>query len=329
MVLVDDLGAAQARAEVLGLDVPLRQRRSRAGLWTYWRCGVLICTHGLYGTRRRRRGRRIVGLWHGEFGKLLGAFLGEPRSHYDWMPVSSSLSRAWRSAEFLVPPPSVHVVGTPRQTMLSDATASRVLQVIGPGPHVVWAPTYRVTGVGRPHVDGEPGVVQRDIAPDDPQLRSLLSTTGATLWMRPHPSDAETESLARRLADSGVRSASNADLAKLGLTFYELLSAANCLVTDYSSLWVDFLVCDRPMVSYCPDLAAFRETRGLALEPHEYWFPGPVVEDAQGFLSSVEGALLGTDRDREHRGLVRRLLHTSLDADPVKAVWAFATARRA
>ena len=41
------------------------------------------------------------------------------------------------------------------------------------------------------------------------------------------------------------------------------LRKADILVTDYSGVWIDFLLLDRPIVSFCPDLVHYKENRGF------------------------------------------------------------------
>lgn len=317
VVLVDDLTAARRRASALDLPgVRLVSRRSLRGAWRYVRASVTLCTHGLFGSFPRPR-RHVVGLWHGEFGKLTGTFAGEPTRHYDWMPVSSELSQSLRSAEFGLPRERVAVVGSPRHDLLAAAAATATRGTGGLRRAVVWAPTFRVPLTGAQRVDGDPGATERELAPDDPELAALLERHGATLWFRAHPADS------RPLAADGVlvRAADNASLEELGLTFYDLLGAADCLVTDYSSLWVDHLLCDRPMIAFCPDLDSYRTSRGLALEPHERWFPGPVVQTRADFLAAFATALGGGDEHRAQRHHVRGLLHTTAPGSPAQRVW--------
>ena len=314
-VLVDDLPAARSRASALGLGgVNLVARRSLRGVWRYLRAGATVSTHGLFGSFPRP-GRHVVGLWHGEFGKLIGAFADEPTRHYDWMPVSSELSQSLRSAEFSMPRSRVGVVGSPRQDLLTGTPAGLVA---GRRRSVVWAPTFRTSSSGAGRTDGDPEATHGELAPSDPDLQALLHRHQATLWFRPHPSDA----VPLRGHGDHVRAADNAALEELGLTFYELLGSADCFLTDYSSLWIDYLLCDRPMIAFCPDLDAYRRSRGLALEPHEQWFPGPVVQSRTELLGALDAMLSGDDEHAGQRTHLRALLHTTPPGHPTERVWA-------
>ena len=319
VVLAEDPASAAVRMAALGLDgVRLVPRRSPRGTWAYLRSQVLVSTHGMFGCRPRGGSKEVVGLWHGEFGKLIGTFAGEAPRYFDWVPVSSPLSRSLRSAEFALDPQRIHVVGSPRQRLLIAGGRQRAL-VRGEQPRriVVWAPTYRTSVSGMIRSDGDPDALEHTLPLDDPELLDLLDRHGATLWYRAHPTASQKTG---RLVAPLARSAANTDLEDLGITFYELLAEADCFITDYSSLWVDFVLCDRPLVAFCPDLDRYRDDRGLALEPHEEWFPGPVTRSRAELLAELALALEHPTSGAERRSRSRALLHTST-SDPAAASW--------
>ncbi|MBF4162531.1 CDP-glycerol glycerophosphotransferase family protein [Nocardioides acrostichi] len=318
IVLAEDPGAARSRVAALGLDVRIVSRRSVRGMLSYLRSRVVVTTHGVFGARPRPRGKQVVGLWHGEFGKLIGTFTGEAPRHFDWVPVSSTLSRTSRVAEFAIDPDRVHVVGSPRQALLRGREAVRARLGVS-GPLVVYAPTYRSAVRGMPRADGDEARLAAEQPWQRADLRQLLADSGATVWVRPHPS-ADQASLP---SGPGVELARNPDLERLGVTFYELLAAADCFVTDYSSLWVDFVLVDRPLLAFCPDLESFRADRGLALEPHEAWFPGPVLTTGDDLVAALAEALAGADPHAERRTRTRALLHADVAGEPVAATWAY------
>ena len=57
-----------------------------------------------------------------------------------------------------------------------------------------------------------------------------------------------------------------------------ILGATDVLITDYSSIFFDFLETGRPVAFFAPDLADYSDTRGLYLEPDQW--PGPVAMTA-------------------------------------------------
>ncbi|GIL27279.1 glycosyltransferase [Actinocatenispora comari] len=72
-----------------------------------------------------------------------------------------------------------------------------------------------------------------------------------------------------------------------------VLGISDVLITDYSSIFYDFVATGRPILFYVPDLADYRDSRGLYV-PTEDW-PGPVTDDLEVLAARINS--LGTDED--------------------------------
>jgi len=69
----------------------------------------------------------------------------------------------------------------------------------------------------------------------------------------------------------------------------ELLTAVDILISDYSSIFFDFLGTHRPILFYVPDLQDYSENRGLYIPIDE--LPGPVsehLEDIADYINNIE-----------------------------------------
>lgn len=64
-----------------------------------------------------------------------------------------------------------------------------------------------------------------------------------------------------------------------------VLAATDVLITDYSSIFVDYLVCDRPIVFYVPDLDDYARTRGWYLPPDEW--PGALCRTTDELIAAL------------------------------------------
>lgn len=65
----------------------------------------------------------------------------------------------------------------------------------------------------------------------------------------------------------------------------ELLSVVDILISDYSSIFFDYLVTDRPILFYMPDLEDYNQNRGLYIPLSE--LPGPVTKDIDEISSYI------------------------------------------
>lgn len=66
----------------------------------------------------------------------------------------------------------------------------------------------------------------------------------------------------------------------------QALAIADILVSDFSSIFVDYLATGRPVVFHIPDVASYSEQRGLYLTPGE--LPGPVSTTPEGLTRTVD-----------------------------------------
>ncbi|MDO5590030.1 MAG: CDP-glycerol glycerophosphotransferase family protein [Lachnospiraceae bacterium] len=77
----------------------------------------------------------------------------------------------------------------------------------------------------------------------------------------------------------------------------ELYIISDMLITDYSSVFFDYAILERPMLFYMYDMEEYRdEMRGFYLDVSE--LPGPIVTDEKSLVSEISGAQEhGIDRE--------------------------------
>lgn len=100
---------------------------------------------------------------------------------------------------------------------------------------------------------------------------------------------------AQRSADLGPALVAN------DLPTNQVLAAADVLVADYSSIIVDYLPLDRPIVLFTPDRSEYDELRGR-YQPAPGW-PGPARSDLDDVAATIRAIGTGgpDDPERSHR----------------------------
>ena len=275
--------AAETRAATaLGISEVI-DRDSAAGYRTTLRAGLIAVTHGFGDVSRYAvTGAVIVQLWHGApLKKLhadspvvtsLGGFERIPgvrallRTAYrrgtrriSLLPTCSSFFVPFLATAFDLPDGQVQVLGEPRTDVLfAGSEAERVAcarMLLEPhlggfaGSRVVlYAPTWR-DGAPDPGVPS-PRQWQR--------IEELCERLDLVLLVRPHQlgvGDYTHDSPRIRLLTTEVQPES-----------MPLLWGVDALVTDYSSMIVDFSATGRPVVLLAPDLESYRRRRGLYVD---------------------------------------------------------------
>ena len=78
---------------------------------------------------------------------------------------------------------------------------------------------------------------------------------------------------------------------------YSLMGATDTLISDYSSIIFDYMLMERPIIYYMPDLAAFTSSsRSLIFDPEEIAV-GPVCHNGRELLDALRNVAEGTSID--------------------------------
>lgn len=251
-----------------GLDRPdrvtVRTRWSLGGLWDYLTAEVVFFTHGFYGAPGTVGRKPVVNLWHGNGAKRaqdLSLFPGWPGSGRPYDAVLLA-AEAWREEFETVDTqwsPEVWATGYPRNAVLVPGESRPVESL---ADCVMWAPAFRAARVGRvgwsdvgaPEDGDEPVDMGALVA----SYAEVLARHGVRLLLRPHPSDAATFQQVEN-----CELVTDAWLEERGLHLYDVLQGVGGLISDVSSIWVDYLLTRRPLGFVFPDIAQYQRGRGF------------------------------------------------------------------
>lgn len=281
---------------------------SLRGMWLNLRAGTAFVSHGMPDVNRWcSGGARTVVLWHGialkRIGwddykrqqldeKLKGHLKEKLFDRYDWLVVPSEAMVEPFSSAFHASPDRILPLGYPRNDTLTgtlpdglepaDDDYEEFRELHGEGTTILYAPTKHPE-TGRRVAD------HLRLA----ELDDWLAERDAHLLMKPHPAEP---------IDLGGGFSRIVEVPE-GLDVYPLLEHTDMLLTDYSSLYFDYLLLDRPIAFYPFDLEEYRSTRGFYLE-YEDVTPGPVATDFDGLLDALDG-VLAADEFASERTVVR------------------------
>jgi CDP-glycerol glycerophosphotransferase (TagB/SpsB family) len=113
---------------------------------------------------------------------------------------------------------------------------------------------------------------------------------------------------------------SNETIEKHGFDLYELLNAGDMLITDYSSVYGDFLYMEKPTVFVTTDLEDYRNNRGITLEPYEYWALGDKVLTQDELEKSIVSTF-ENDVYKEERKRLKEVYHKHADGKACERIW--------
>ena len=242
----------------------------------YLRASVVFHTHGAFNFSPSVGGRREVSLWHGMPLKVIGLLEEQgPWQHDVSGDLHLATSRMFQyvvAAAFGVGVDRVVVSGLPRTDVLKGLASPEhdksaicaALDIDRRRELVVWLPTHRT--------DGPAGPSRSFLDDVDPTLlASLLDACAAKdcqLVVKPHPLDALADGAIEGLARHPALTVVPLDRWKSSeIELYDVLAAAGGLITDISSVLVDFLHTGRPMATFGFDEAAYERRTVVPLAP--------------------------------------------------------------
>lgn len=96
---------------------------------------------------------------------------------------------------------------------------------------------------------------------------------------------------------------------------YPLLKDVDLLITDYSSIYFDFLLLDRPVAFFPYDLMSYLADDRQMYFDYASMTPGPKVRTTSELLSAISDALSGADAWKQERERVRNLVFDHTDGN--------------
>lgn len=234
----------------------------------------------------------------------------------DLIIATSDETAAITARAFDLRPNRVHVTGFPRNDALLDPElfltrdANAVPQVfrdavLSESTVFLYLPTFRDNGISILDFDWD-------------RLDAHLGRMNARLFFKTHPMD---QSKYQTNYKNIIQLPQSTEV-------YTLLPGADCLISDYSSVIFDFMLLNRPIIYYTPDLADFEAScRKFNFRPSEVAV-GPLCMSFPELLAALdvlESGALNFARGRQESLLNR--LHRYRDAHSSERVLALINQR--
>ena len=142
------------------------------------------------------------------------------------------------------------------------------------------------------------------------------------LLLRPHPNDylifPEIKDCLQTIKNSSrfIEIADNTFFQDL----YTLLPFVDCLITDYSATYHDYLLSEKPIWFIPYDYNDFKHQNGFLYDYFDL-LPGPHLESFNDFIFELKNLYDGIDRYLTKRQELCRLIHKYKDGESSKRVF--------
>lgn len=245
----------------------------------------------------------------------------------DKVCITSEMNMLIQSAFSAIPENKYEITGNPRTDilMLSDGRKNleKLLDRDLKGKKIIFnMPTF--------HVHENSGVINGEPINESIKIKNfnyakfdkLLGEHNTILISKVH--HAEERLITSKMKGYKLKNilfVSNNDLEEKNLNLYEVLNCADILITDYSSIYGDFLFMDKQIIFTNYDIEQYRAERGLSLEPYDFWTAGPKVKTQEQLESEVVKCLYDENYYKEKRHELRDVFYKYKDSNSTLRVW--------
>ncbi|MGI6069346.1 MAG: CDP-glycerol glycerophosphotransferase family protein [Blautia sp.] len=288
------------------------------GVWALLRCRYIFC-HGENLAIMPSKKQISVNYWHGTPLKKINRMLPKLGDYrYDFFTYTTAAAEMFRpvfAQAFGCRPEQVLINGHPRNDYLfQESTALEMLGIRREDYRKVflWMPTYRLSrdglirdtdGINLENA-GVPLFHTREAMED---LNRFLEEKESLLLLKLHPAQKVGEEDLKSYPH--IRILTNRMLEEKAVPLYRVVRQADALLTDYSSVFFDYLLLDRPEAFVLEDLEAYQGRRGFVVEDPLSYMPGEKIYDRDQLYAFLEDCLEGRDRWQEERARVNALVN--------------------
>lgn len=290
-----DTDYAKKRIEELpnSQNVVVCKKRSVKGLYLYCKSLYIITTHNYYTGLYTKGKQKNYNLWHGMPFKAIGySMAGSPDViQADYTLATSEMFQEIMEQAVGMEKDKVLVTGQPCTDELFNTQNSLYRLGIDKNKYskvLIWMPTYRNSDVGSIRQDGKSDSFGlADVFNFHlPELRDVLQKHNMLLIIKPHPMDVLRSQL--NVSEQNISVIKNEDLAGANVSLYQLIGEADVLLTDYSSVFIDFLNLGRPVAFLYDDLDEYASNRGFCFDKPEDYLPGEKISNFNGLIEYLD-----------------------------------------
>ncbi|MCI8335473.1 MAG: hypothetical protein HFH25_12980 [Lachnospiraceae bacterium] len=271
-----------------------------------------------YGFARNARKDQVrVQLWHGCGLKTRINFV-RCEHRYEYNIVISEVYKKIHQNIYGLREDQVLVTGYPKDDQLFHPAADwkKELSIPDAEAYIFWLPTFRASlrqlaELNEKTPEGQTGLPMIQSIGELQELNEFLHKKNTVLIIKLHPFQ-NTERICFDKMTNIVL-LTNEMLVERNLQINQILGKADGLISDYSSVAIDFLLLDKPLAFTLDDVEEYERSRGFVFHPICDWLPGNMIYSAFEFVQFIEDTISGRDRAREKRKALTVKLHQFYD----------------
>lgn len=215
--------------------------------------------------------------------------------------------------------------GFPRNDVLFNSTSKiAFFEETRRKKTILWLPTYRNhKGIKddfnfHVKVDFPYGIPIISESNDLLKLNKILLKKEILLIVKLHP--AEDSSRLKKMNCSNIKLIDDSIFKNGYISLYTLLSSVDALITDYSSVYYDFLLTDKPIGLAIPDIDIYRKHVNLIYDNFQENIIGEYIYDYTDLVRFIDNVSRNRDLYFDERVKMKKKYHKFLDGNSSKRV---------
>lgn len=281
---------------------------------------LVVTTHGFY---RLRDNNIMINLWHGIPIKSMSLMNKSKNDEVnvvkdDYFLSTSEFFNTAMNACIGIRAEQYYIAGYPRNDYLFKENGIKNLELLIDRKVnkkiILYMPTYRDL---RKKANNENTRENNIFGFDEfnfEEFNNFLGNNNFLFILKLHPNEERVfiEKYSRFNSDNVVLIRNN-DLERQKMDLYQIVNAADMLITDYSSIYFDYLLLDKPILFTPIDFDEYKNHRGFLLEPYDFWTPGPKCLEQESLQEEILKCINDSGYYNKERKVIRNIVHKYQD----------------
>lgn len=290
------------------------------GLYHYLTSAYIFYSFGSMRIKASNK-QKIVNLTHGTPLKSLGSFEVNKRygeedlDDFTYIISASDYYKPIIAKAFGCTDDKVIIQGHARNDYLFSSKRVFGDKMDNFSKSILWMPTFRVLegryndlGLTNEYNHNQTGLPLLETYEDLSSVNEFLLTHNILLAIKIHPGASFND-----INYSNIKLYTNSDLDEANIELYEFVKEFDALLTDYSSIYFDYLLLNRPIGFTIDDFHLYEKNRGFSVESPLELMPGhhiKTITDLEEYLLDV---LSNNDLYKENRNRINKLVNNYKD----------------
>ena len=269
------------------------------GLYYFLTSKYFFYSFGKYPIKPTKK-QMVVNLWHGmplkKIGNLENGMENIDYNFFTKLVSSSDLFTPIMKAAFNANDEQILLVGNIRNDELFEENKDK---------NIIWMPTYRNS---KNYHDSQDAIIFSLDDLEFNRMNNLLAGYEYHLYIKLHP--LEESHFKCKNNYSNIQMLSEDIISQNYGTLYKFLGTTSALITDYSSVFLDYYLLNRPVAFTINDYEEYKEKRGFVFEDVKSLMVGPTISNFDELLKFLLSVMKSEDEFYIERNKVNSVVNS-------------------